>query len=80
MLCKKPVIGKKSGATTELIKDGETGLLYDSVNELAEKIAVLYENEEMRNHLALKGNQYAVTNFSSGKSINMLNAVIKNLV
>lgn len=48
MLLKKAVIGTKSGGTPELIKDGETGILYQPGNfkELAEKIEHLIKNKQ----------------------------------
>ena len=38
MLAKLPVIGRNSGATTEIIKNGKTGFLYDTVDDLQDKV------------------------------------------
>jgi len=49
MLLGRPVIGARSGGTTELIRDGETGLLFEVANptDLAQKIRQLYENRDL---------------------------------
>ena len=45
----RPVIGARSGGTTELIRDGETGLLFEVANptDLAQKIHQLYERRDL---------------------------------
>ncbi len=55
----RPVIGARSGGTKELIRDGQTGLLFDVAdpNDLARKIRHLYENRELVDKLgAAAGN------------------------
>jgi glycosyltransferase involved in cell wall biosynthesis len=41
-----PVIGRRSGATPEIVKDGETGILYDDTDALAAAMRTLMEDEE----------------------------------
>ena len=79
MLSHKPVIGKISGATPELIKDGVTGLLYDTPKKLSQSIEYLFENPTISAKLAKNGAEYAVTNFSSCKSIDKLYKEINRL-
>jgi glycosyltransferase involved in cell wall biosynthesis len=45
----RPVIGARSGGTTELIRDGQTGLLFDVGNpaDLAQKIRQVYEQRNL---------------------------------
>jgi glycosyltransferase involved in cell wall biosynthesis len=45
----RPVIGARSGGTTELIRDGETGLLFEVANpmDLAQKIQQFYADREL---------------------------------
>jgi glycosyltransferase involved in cell wall biosynthesis len=45
----RPVIGARSGGTTELIRDGETGMLFEVANptDLAHKIRQLCEHREL---------------------------------
>lgn len=47
-----PVIGKNSGATPELIEDEVTGLLYNSQQDLADKIKYLISNSYSRLQIA----------------------------
>ncbi len=41
-----PVIGRRSGATPEIVKDGETGILYEDIDTLASAMRSLIEDEE----------------------------------
>ena len=49
----RAVIGARSGGTTELICDGETGLLFEVANptDLAQKMRQLYENRDLMTKL-----------------------------
>jgi glycosyltransferase involved in cell wall biosynthesis len=80
MLCGKAVIGKNSGATSELIREMETGLLYNSLDELVSKINFLRNNELLRNKISKEGRNFAVTRFSSGRSIEKLYTEFEKLV
>lgn len=46
--CGTPVIASKVGALTEIVKEGKTGLLFDSEapDDLADKVKYLYQNKE----------------------------------
>ena len=61
-----PVIGSNTGGTKEIVVDGVTGLLYEqgNVEELAERISALYENDDLRCRLAESGVSRAQTEFS----------------
>lgn len=61
MALKTPVIASSVGGAPNMIRDGETGLLFESENhgELADKIQLLLENESMRRHLADAAGQVA---------------------
>lgn len=77
MLCKKPVVGSKSGGTIELIKNGYNGLLYSpgDYKELAEKIVYLYRNRQKISELGQNGYKFAEKKFGeeySGKIYNIL--------
>lgn len=53
----KPVIGSAHGGLTEIIEDGETGLLFkpNDTNALAEAILKLAESSSLRNAMGTKG-------------------------
>lgn len=70
----KPVIGTRSGGTTELIRDGLNGLLYSpgDYKELAEKIRYLHEHPAVARRMGENGRQWAQAVFKQeryGKEI-----------
>ncbi len=66
MLLGKPVIGTNSGGTPELIKHGETGLLYEpgNISQLIEKIELLIDRPAYRQEIAQKGAEFARSTFT----------------
>ena len=70
MLAGNPIIGSNSGATGELIVDGETGLLYEcnNVDDLAEKIKFLIDKPETIKKYGTQARTYAMENFLSNKN------------
>jgi glycosyltransferase involved in cell wall biosynthesis len=66
MLAGKPVIGARSGATTELIQDGVNGLLYTPGDylELANIILYLHEHPEIAQKMGENAQKWAMTCFS----------------
>jgi len=68
MACGKPVIVSNRGAPQELI--GDTGLIfeYGSHHELADKIAILLENEDLRQKLGVKARKRIAENFTWDKA------------
>lgn len=59
MLAGLPVIGHATGGTKEIVEDGESGLLYSTLDELAEKMLFLAENEKERLKMGRKGRAIA---------------------
>lgn len=72
MLFKKPVIGVRSGATPELIKEGFNGLLYEPGNhqELAEKIKYLIKYPEEAKQMGENGFREASEKYTIEKCAN----------
>lgn len=62
----KPVIGAKIGGIPELVKDNETGVLYNfkNIKELSEKMKDLFENKELAEKLGKKAKKDAKERFS----------------
>ena len=73
MLSGALVVGAACGATEELIKNNETGLLYEYENEkdLANKIKWVVDNKETAQSIAKRGCAYAKENMTA--TINALN-------
>lgn len=65
MLLGKPVIGARSGATIELIKDGFNGFLYKFGNfeDLAKKIKLCYENPPLIHQIGINAKKWADEQF-----------------
>lgn len=59
MLAGLPVIGRRSGATPEIVKDGETGILYDDVKGLAAAMKRLMDEKETAERLGTAGHERA---------------------
>jgi len=61
-----PVVGFAALGTQELLKKGEIGLLAAPKNseELAQKMAVIWQNAERRKKLSQKGKEYVTAHFS----------------
>jgi len=62
----KPVIGARSGATPELVKEGFNGMLYapGDPDDLAEKIKFMATNRESAKRMGHNGQQWAIERFS----------------
>lgn len=69
MLAGRPVIGAKAAATSELIRDGVNGLLYTHGHpeELAEKIAYLYQNPKAAYILGQNAKDWAQKIFTADR-------------
>ncbi len=59
-----PVLGRNTGGTTYIIKDGQNGLLYDNVDEAVIKLNSLIENNSLSNQLVINAAEDARNNFS----------------
>lgn len=63
MACEIPVIGSSSGEIPNVI--GDAGLIFteNSVEDLAKKISLLVENENLRQQLKTKGRKRVISNY-----------------
>jgi glycosyltransferase involved in cell wall biosynthesis len=66
-LCKRPVVGARSGGITDIISDGKSGLLVPPKDHvgLAEAMERILTDEELASRLAEGGYQSAMAKFSS---------------
>lgn len=81
MLSCLAMIGRDSGGTTEQIKDGDTGLLYDgSVDALAKCICRLYENRDELEQLAKNGFKEAVELHTKGRCYKLVEEAIDEVL
>lgn len=82
MLAGNPVIGSNSGATSELISDGETGYLYqlNHSEELANKMEKIIKDPKLIEVLGKKAQKEALKNFSSKSNSTFINKLYIRLL
>lgn len=80
MLSNLAMIGADSAATSELITDNVTGLLYknEDIDDLAEKLLYLYKDRKKLKELAINGFDFA-KKFTEGNAANEIYDVITRL-
>lgn len=78
MAAKVPVVATAVGAVPEVIQDGKNGLLAKPGNadELAQKIALLLENERLRQELGIQGHQTLLFKFGLDKMVRQITNLI----
>ena len=78
----KPVVGAESGGTAELVRHGETGLLFPvgDIEDLACKIEMLYRDRTLLANMGRNAREWACANFNpekySAELIDILEAAI----
>jgi glycosyltransferase involved in cell wall biosynthesis len=79
---KKPVISTRAGAVPYVVKDKETGLLYDygDINSLAGHIEYLLKNPKEARMMGEKGFEEADTKYRWGKVIDKIEAVFEKTI
>ena len=82
MLAGCPVISSDSGALPEIIKDGETGLLYRSgdAEHLSFQIRKLTDSPALRSEMAKKAAEYACRNFSVERFTSDIDRILQQLL
>lgn len=82
MLAGKPVIGTRSGATPELVKEGFNGLLYELGNhqDLAEKIKYLIDHHEKAKQMGANGFEWASKQFAVEKCASQVFDILQEAV
>ena len=68
MVCCKAVIVSDSGGLPEMVKDGETGLVFENgdASSLAKCTLILLDNPELMSSLGKNARQFAEDNCSAG--------------
>jgi glycosyltransferase involved in cell wall biosynthesis len=76
------VIGTNAGGVPEIIKHGETGLLFEPKNsdELTQQLWRLYKDSNLREKLALAGKHYADEHFNQERHYDSLVTLIEGVV
>ena len=82
MSLKKPIVASRAGGVTEIVVDGETGLLYrpgDS-EELAAAIRRLLGEETLRNTMGLAGFQRLTDSFGVAKNVSATERIYRAIL
>lgn len=81
MLGKCLVIGADSGATAELIKDNETGILYksDSMEDFCEKLVECIDNFERYYEVINNGQKDCCNRFTDNKNVESILSIYENV-
>lgn len=76
------VIGVNAGGTLDIIEDNINGILYkeNDIDDLANKIFDVYNNDEYRNRIAKDALQYANTHFTIEENVNKIENVLKSVL
>ncbi|MDQ3004487.1 MAG: glycosyltransferase family 4 protein [Chloroflexota bacterium] len=75
------VVATPTGGTTEVLTDGENGLLFDpdDSEDLAQKIVSLAADPKLRRRLALAGQQTVVERFTKTKMMNEVESYLQEI-
>ncbi|WP_422925928.1 glycosyltransferase family 4 protein [Singulisphaera sp. PoT] len=63
MACGTPAIGSRVGGMPEFIRDGETGYIYDSLDQLTDRILTLVESPDLVETMGQRGRQAVEAEF-----------------
>ena len=82
MAASKPIVALKGGAAEEVISDGEVGFLFESneLEQMAEKITYLLENDDFRHEIGRKGRERALAHYSMEKHCSKIYNVYSQLI
>ncbi|MBI3650401.1 MAG: N-acetyl-alpha-D-glucosaminyl L-malate synthase BshA [Acidobacteria bacterium] len=82
MACEVPVIATRVGGLPEVVKEGETGYLFDigDVEGMAQAALQLLNDESLRQRLGKRGRDIALANFTTEKIIPQYERLYKSLI
>jgi len=74
----KPCIAINEGGPREILKDGKNAFLVNSVDEMAERMKFLAENENIAEEMGKSGRKYVEKNFNWGKFLDRFEKVCRS--
>ncbi|MEW6412596.1 MAG: glycosyltransferase [Candidatus Zixiibacteriota bacterium] len=80
--CSRPVIASDVGGVSEVLVDGETGILVpkEDVDRLAEAIIRLAEDAALRNRMGASGRVFVQQNYTWEKSLDLMTDLYERLI
>ena len=81
MYCKVPVITSKSGAQAEIIENGVSGILIETINSeaIVKAIQGLMNNDAVRTSIIEQGYTRVESTFTIAKMVDSINKIVCNL-
>jgi glycosyltransferase involved in cell wall biosynthesis len=81
MLSARPFIAARDGGTIEIVRHGETGLLFEpgSVEELKAALATYLDDPQRARAMGAAAREHASTNFSLEAAMNGIHAHIREV-
>jgi len=76
----KPVIGANIGGIPELVNNKENGFIYNTVEDLTEKMNILFEDEKLVKKFGEKSKELAKEKYNRDEYYNKLEKIYKNLM
>ena len=73
-----PVLGRNTGGTPELIDNGETGFLFDSIEELSSLMQDIVKKDNTK--IIEKAREFAIQNFTEEKYGKKIEIVYKTVM
>jgi glycosyltransferase involved in cell wall biosynthesis len=82
MACGVAVVASNVGGNPELVKDGETGLLFKvgDAQDLARQLRALVSDEDLRRRLAANGESFVRTRFGKDISVERMETVYRSFL
>lgn len=76
------VVGANSGGTSEIIKNNQTGYLYEAgnVEELANRLAYIFQNQEEAAQVAILGQEHAKKKYDAKRNAEEIYEIYKTLM
>lgn len=76
----KPVVARNNGGNRSIIRHGETGLLFDTIDDFYGQVVELLKNEELKKKLAQNGQKYVEENHSLQEEIDSYLRLYKHVM
>lgn len=76
----KPIIGSNMGGIPELVIDNENGFIYNTVEELTEKMNTLFENQDLVKQFSKKSKKLAKQNYDREVYYNKLKQIYDKVI
>jgi hypothetical protein len=81
MLARRPVVAARAGGVTEIVHDGENGMLCEpgDARVLAQTLAELQTNRTLRDQLVTRGYQTAIDSFGTAAYVDGVEQILKRV-